>query len=174
MADRDCIVQFVNGTIYLLEGEAYQAYLDFNNIALPLHTMKLESQLLPSDIPYLINVYGPTEPVQSLVTEYNITRSSVKVNRDGSHTTFYGWIYKQNLDRFLDENPVDSLKARSIYVDPIGGYSDENGTGDRVPFPIPDNLAEVHHAFREAKYSRILTEKTGVTRISEYDLLPID
>ena len=27
---------------------------------------------------------------------------------------------------------------------------------------------------REAEHSKILREKTGVTRISEYDLLPID
>ena len=74
----------------------------------------------------------------------------------------------------MDESTVNSLKARSIYAFPVGGYTDENGTVNRIPFPIPDNLAEQHQAFRAAELSKIVTEKADVTRISEQNLTTLD
>lgn len=170
-----CILVAVNGTNYMLSGAVYQAYQDIDNIAIPLYTIKFESQYLPSQTPYLISVYGPTAEVQSLATKYNVSKGYAKIDYDDL-TSFYGWISKDNLVRFMDENNADSLGAKSVSVSPVNGYSVGNETVNRIPFPLPDEekLSKELEVFRQDEISRIVVEKTGVFKLSSEDFFPVN
>jgi hypothetical protein len=169
-----CYLVAVNGTGYMLAGEAYQAYLDIDNIAIPLYTIKFESRYLPSQVPYLVSIYGPTAEVQSLAMKYNVSKSYAKIDYDDV-TAFYGWISRDNLIRFMDENNVDSLGAKSVSVSPVGSYTVGNETVNRIPFPLPDEekLAKELEAFRQDAISEIIAEKTGVFKLSSSDFFSV-
>jgi len=48
----------VNGSNYMLTDDAYQAYINIDNIGVPLYTIYFESSYLPSDVPYLMGFDG--------------------------------------------------------------------------------------------------------------------
>ncbi|MGH9877211.1 MAG: hypothetical protein ACRD5H_06195 [Nitrososphaerales archaeon] len=171
-----CTWQTVNGTMYVFEGEAYEAYLVLDNLAVPLHRIRYDSQYI-GDRPYLINIDGPTPAVEEIVSKYDLARNGTKVSPDSRWTSFYGWIYKENLIRFLNENSVDSLSSKSVTVAPIGSYSIEQGvTVYGIPAQIPDEeqfLAE-RQAFINTEIAKIISEKEGVKRIDEKDLTEVE
>lgn len=166
---QSCTIVESGGAKYRLTGEAYAAYLELWNIALPIHRIGFDSQYI-DDRPYLINIDGPTSAVEDIVSEYNVIENGTKVTSDNRWTSFYGWIYKDDLIRFLNENSIDSLSSRSISVAPIGGYSLEEGVDvSGIPPQIPDPDMEQQfiaegQMFIENEISRILLEESGVER----------
>ena len=164
----------VNGSNYMLTDGAYQAYINIDNIGVPLYTIYFESRYLPSDVPYLVGFDGPTSKVQSLALQYNLTKNYAKIDYDDV-TSINGWIAKDNLIRFLGENNVDSLAAQQISVYRVLGYTVGNETVNRVEFSLPkeDVLNQGIEEYRNAATSEIVNGKTGVLKLKSEEFFPL-
>ena len=164
----------VNGSNYMLTDDAYRAYLNTDNIGIPLYTISFESRYLPSDVPYLITFDGPTSKVQSLAVQYNVTKGYSKIDHDDV-ISFNGWVSKNNLIRFLSENDVDSLAAQQISVYRVQGYTVGNETVSRVEFSLPkeDVLNQGIEEYRNAATSEIVNGKTGVLKLKSEEFFPL-
>ena len=108
--------------------------------------------------------------------QYNLTKNYAKIDHDDV-TSIDGWIAKDNLIRFLNENNVDSLAAQHISVYRGLGYTVGNETVSRVEFSLPkeDVLNQGIEEYRNAATSEIVNGRTEVLKLKsgEFFLLQV-
>jgi len=106
--------------------------------------------------------------------QYNLTKNYAKIDYDDV-TSINGWIAKDNLIRFLDENNVDSLAAQQLSVYRVQGYTVGNETVNRVEFSLPkeDVLNHGIEEYRNAATSEIVNGKTGVLKLKSEEFFPL-
>ena len=166
-----CAEVEVNGTKYELRNEAFASYQRLENYDAPLNTMKLESEFLPTDVSYLINIDGEASSVNSYVERYNVNETGSKSYGDGRLKSLYGFISKENLNTMLKEVTSSSLAQDSVYVYPVGSVTlSEDKTIYREEFLTATQLEQVtaeHQAFIKDEHGKIVTESLGVKPLAQ-------
>lgn len=182
-----CTIVTANGTNYMLKGEAYDAYVESDNLVVPFYRMKFISQLMDEVRRELIVIDGrDAAEVDRLVDEYTITEATSKTvpvtdaqNQPTGQLakSMYGYIYKNDLIRFTNENNPESLKSKFVYgTGSVGGVQSDNGDFYPEFVPSPEQNEQIvaeYKKIKENEIARILNEKEGVVRLSDQDFFPI-
>jgi len=85
-------------------------------------------QVAEPDQTIALDLQGPSNQVEQIVQDYDISVMSSKVTDDRTFSNIFGNMAHANLKKFFEDNPVNSFVKRGLTMYPLGGFADNTGT----------------------------------------------
>lgn len=90
-----------------------------------------------------ISLEGKPNMVLPIIQYYEVDILSEKTNNDKSFSSVFGKITKQNLQKFFEENPMNTFVKRGVLLASLGGYQDNTGTYGPFNQFLTDNESQI-------------------------------